>query len=44
MVSRDVEGVRPEESVCGYERDNRKVLAGLETVCTLTVDAGIPGV
>lgn len=44
MVSRDLEGVRPEGRVCGYERDNRKILAGLEMVCSLTVDAGVPHV
>lgn len=44
MISRDLEGVRPEGSVCGYERDDRKILAGLEMVCTLIIDAGIPGV
>lgn len=44
MISRDLEGVRPEGSVCGYERDDRRILAGLEMVCTLTVDAGVPGV
>lgn len=44
VISRDLEEVRPEGSVCGYERDDRKILAGLEMVCTLIIDAGIPGV
>ena len=44
MASRDLEGVRPEGSVCGYERDGRRILAWPEMVCILTVDACAPGV
>ena len=37
MVAGDLEGMGPEGSVCGYERDSRRVLVGMEMFCILTV-------